>query len=93
MEHAHTNLETKSLFATQSDRKYDFRKKFAKVRNMLTMLSLQAYGKLRVWHHLKKIKLLEDMSLALRYDFYNKARMDEIIKKADKIFRSHSMKV
>lgn len=91
MEHAFNNLMTKTLFATQEQREYDFKQKFSKVR--INVDNAIAFGvrDLRSKLSVEETAKLQAMNGDLRYNFYDKERLDEIIHDADEIFHKYGL--
>jgi len=88
MEHAHHNLETKTLYFTQSEREYQFQKAFATVRNNVRD-AIEA-GMKQVGSK-EAIAQLQDLKSKLTIRFYSKEELDEIIEQADDILRENGL--
>ncbi|MDF2380498.1 hypothetical protein JMG10_03390 [Nostoc ellipsosporum NOK] len=80
MESAFHDLDTKVMFATQSDRDYEFRKKFTRVCQYVKKALLELSKRHRLPTDLQE--LLKNMAEELSLNFYDKVRLDEIIDNA-----------
>lgn len=91
MEREHHNLTTKSLYATQEIREYEFSKSLASVKINVRDAILSSIKKIGDREDIEK---LESFATELRsVRFNSKGRIDEIINNATDIFMKHGLQV
>lgn len=93
MEQAFYNIETKTLFETQADREYEYRKAFSAVRRNVDDALIIGIKKLQ--HKAVKDDLdeLQSMSDQLDFEFYKKEKLDTILKRANSIFHQYGLEI
>lgn len=93
MEHAHYDLTTKSMFKTQEEREYEFRKLFAEVREYIRKALNDGMDKIKPYTSPEEMNLLEKFRSKLTFDFCNKEELDHIIDEAGTIFSKHGFRI
>lgn len=91
MENAYTNLSTKSLYANQSDREYEFRKQFTTVRSYVNEALSVGIEKIKYSASKEEISAVQNMRKKLDFSFYDKEELDFIISEASAIFRKNGL--
>lgn len=91
MEHAHTDLTTKVMYATQSEREYEYRKRFAKVRRHVDDAIAEGIRQIKYSASKEDVERLQAIAGKLNFDFYNKEELDKIIKEANDIFHKYGL--
>jgi hypothetical protein len=91
MEHAHTDLTNQSMYATQSEREYEYRKCFAKVRRHVDDAIREGIKQIKYKAETADVEKLQTMTSKLNFDFYNKDELDKIIDEANNIFHKYGL--
>ena len=92
MEQAHTDLTTKSMFNTQEEREYEFRKRFTAVRNYVDKAITEGIKQIKGSASSEEITSLESMQGSLNFSFYDKDKLDEMINRASHLFNLKGLK-
>lgn len=91
MERYHRNLTTKSLYATQDERIYEYHKAFVVVRENVRQAINTGTKKIQNLLNNDEVKQIQQMLKNLTIDFYDKDALDKIIVDADKMFQEHGL--
>lgn len=90
MELAERKINNSYWGESKEDNEYDFRSKFASVRNYVEVAI--AAGMKKIQCNNQEIAELNSILSELNFSFYNKSRLDEIIGTVTNIFSSHGLK-
>lgn len=93
MEQLFHNFETKNLFEKQTDREYEFRKVFSKVRRHVDDAIAVGIKKIEHVANEEDLDKLLDMSTELDVQFYDKVRIDNIIHLSNDIFHKYGLEI
>jgi len=91
MEQAHTNLKTKVMYVTQIERKYEFKKRIATLRNYISKTITDGIKQINHLASAEVIRELETEQILLTVSFYEKEKLDEIIEKVSKLFHANGL--
>ena len=91
MEMMENNLKTKTLYATDDERQYQYAKAFSTVKMYVRRALEKGMVKIKYRATEKEKQQLEAWASLLDHRMYDRKQLDEIIDKASGIFLKHGM--
>ena len=92
LEYAEMHLANPNWNKTEAEKEYDYRTIFAGVKTYVQNALREGFKQVQYKATKDEIEKLEDLKTEVNdINFYDKKRLDEIIKEADNIFKEHGL--